>query len=121
LPLIQVNIPQLRPGLKCLPRQGGKAGEKAEVILTKIAAGRLLVGLTNERKKRLLEELKLRKLIAEFLGKSYNVGLYNSCWTRGRIVRVDLTEAQIVQSRHKKGAPSYLLAVSRYFTITNAL
>lgn len=47
------------------------------MILTKIAAGKILVGLSNGRGEKLLEELKLCKLVAEFFGRSYNADLYN--------------------------------------------
>jgi len=41
------------------------------------AAGRVIVDLSNERKERLLEELVLRRLVAEFVGRHYNKGLFN--------------------------------------------
>jgi len=47
------------------------------MILTKIAAGKLLAGLSNEGRQRLPGELKLRKLVTEFLGRSYNADLYS--------------------------------------------
>ena len=42
-----------------------------------VAAGRVIAGLSNERKERLLEELVLRRLVAEFVGGHYNKGLFN--------------------------------------------
>ncbi len=44
---------------------------------SKVAAGRLMAGLSQERKGRLLEELVLRRLVAEFVGRHYNKGLFN--------------------------------------------
>jgi len=42
-----------------------------------VGAGRVIAGLSNERKERLLEELVLRILIAEFVGRQYNKGLFS--------------------------------------------
>ena len=41
------------------------------------AAGRVIADLSNERKERLLEELVLRRLVAEFAGRYYNRELFN--------------------------------------------
>ena len=37
----------------------------------------MVARLSNERRERLLGELKLRRLVAEFLGRSYNRELYS--------------------------------------------
>ena len=44
---------------------------------SKVAAGRLMAGLSQERKERLLEELVLRRLVAEFVGRRYDKELLN--------------------------------------------
>ena len=44
---------------------------------SRVAAGRVIAGLSNERMGRLLEELELRRLVAEFVGRHYNKGLFN--------------------------------------------
>jgi len=44
---------------------------------SRVAAGRVIAGLSNERMGRLLEELELRRLVAEFVGRHYNEGLFN--------------------------------------------
>ena len=49
---------------------------KAQIYST-VVAGRAIAGLSNERKERLLKELVLRRLVAEFVGRSYNKGLFS--------------------------------------------
>lgn len=44
---------------------------------SRVAAGRVIAGLSNGRKEGLLEELELRRLVAEFVGRSYNRGLFS--------------------------------------------
>ena len=44
---------------------------------SKVAAGRLMAGLSQERKERLLEESVLRRLVAEFVGRRYDKELLN--------------------------------------------
>ena len=44
---------------------------------SKVAAGKVIADLSNERKERLLEELVLRRLVAEFVGRHYNKELLN--------------------------------------------
>ena len=44
---------------------------------SKVAAGRLMAGLSQERKERLLEELVMRRLVAEFVGRRYDKELLN--------------------------------------------
>lgn len=46
-------------------------------IYSRVAAGRVIADLSNERKERLLEELELRRFVAEFVGRSYNKGLFS--------------------------------------------
>ena len=59
------------------------ATPRQAAMLSNIAGGLVVEKLgtatvdRGELKKRLLEELKLRKLVAEFLGKSYNADLYD--------------------------------------------
>ena len=43
---------------------------------SRVAAGRVIADLSNERKERLLEELVLRRLVAELVGRHYNKGLF---------------------------------------------
>ena len=49
---------------------------KAQIYST-VVAGRVIAGLSNERKERLLKELVLRRLVAEFVGRHYNKGLFS--------------------------------------------
>jgi len=49
---------------------------KAQIYST-VVAGRVIAGLSNERKERLLKELVLRRLVAEFVGTHYNKGLFS--------------------------------------------
>ena len=44
---------------------------------SRVATGRVIADLSNERKERLLEELVLRRLVAEFAGRYYNRELFN--------------------------------------------
>ena len=52
-------------------------GDSEGTIILMVAAGRVIAGLSNERKERLPEELVLRILIAEFVGRQYNKGLFS--------------------------------------------
>lgn len=54
---------------------------------SKVAAGRLMAGLSQQRKERLLEELVLRRLVAEFVGRRYNRELFN--YVVGKLREVD--------------------------------
>jgi len=44
---------------------------------SKVAAGRVIADLSNERKERLLEALVTRRLVAEFVGRRYDKELLN--------------------------------------------
>ncbi len=44
---------------------------------SRVATGRVIADLSNERKERLLKELVLRRLVAEFVGRHYNKGLFS--------------------------------------------
>jgi len=51
-------------------------------IYSRVVAGRVIAGLSNELKERPLKELVLRRLVAEFVGRSYNKGLFSYAVTK---------------------------------------